>query len=71
MDCAREIPLDEIFIVPVRLNRCPIPRSIQRELQYVDLFPDWSRSMRRLVAMMRFAIARRSAWLLQTGPLET
>ena len=71
LDCAREIPLDEIFIVPVRLNRCPIPRSIQRELQYVDLFPDWSCGMRRLVAVMRLAIARRSAWLSQTEPLET
>ena len=68
LDCAREIPLDDIFIVPVRLNRCPIPRSIQRELQYVDLFPDWSRGMRRLVTVMRVAMARRSALILQTEP---
>jgi len=71
LDCAREIPLDEIFIVPVRLNRCPMPRSIQRELQYVDLFPDWSRGMRRLVTMMRLAMTRRSALIWQTEPLET
>ncbi len=32
LDCARQIPLDEIFIVPVRLNPCHVPRSIQREL---------------------------------------
>jgi hypothetical protein len=71
LDCARKIPLDEIFIVPVRLNRCPVPRSIQRELQYVDLFPDWSRSVRRLVSVMRLAMARRAAVFLQTEPLET
>ena len=71
LDCARQIPLDEIFIVPVRLNHCPIPRSIQRELQYVDLFPDWSRGLRRLVAVMRLAMARRSALILQTEPLGT
>ena len=70
LDCARQIPLDEIFIVPVRLNRCPVPRSIQRELQYVDLFPDWSRGMRRLVAMMRLAMARRSALALRAEPRE-
>jgi hypothetical protein len=53
LDCARRIPLDEIFVVPVRLDACRVPRSIQRELQYVDLFPDWNRGIQRLVRMMR------------------
>ena len=53
LDCARRVPLDDIFVVPVRLDACRVPRSIQRELQYIDLFPDWERGVRRLVAMMR------------------
>lgn len=53
LDCARRVPLDEIFVVPVRLDDCRIPRSIQRELQYVDLFPDWERGFARLVETMR------------------
>ena len=53
LDCARRIPLDEIFVVPVRLDACRVPRSIQRELQYVDLFPDWERAVERLIATMR------------------
>ncbi len=53
LDCARQIPLDEIFIVPVRLDNCRIPRSIQRAYQFVDLFPDWPTGIRRLTAMMR------------------
>jgi hypothetical protein len=61
LDCARQIPLDEIFIVPVRLDRCPVPRSIQRELQYIDLFPDWTEGIGRLVTMLRREVARRSA----------
>jgi len=61
LDCARRIPLEEIFIVPVRLNRCPLPRSIQRELQYADLFPDWTGGLARLVAMLRGEVARRAA----------
>jgi hypothetical protein len=61
LDCARQIPLEEIFIVPVRLNRCPVPRSIQRELQYVDLFPDWTGGLARLVTMLRGEVARRAA----------
>ena len=42
LDCAREVPLDESFIVPVRVNSCRVPRAIQREYQYIDLFPDWN-----------------------------
>jgi hypothetical protein len=42
LDCARQVPLDQIFIVPVRLDGCRVPRAIQRDYQYVDLYPDWS-----------------------------
>ena len=53
LDCARQVPLDEIFVVPVRLDACKVPRAIQREYQYVDLFPDWSRGLGRLEGVMR------------------
>ena len=59
LDCARQVPLEEIFIVPVRLSPCRVPRSIQREVQYVDLFPDWIEGLTRLVAMMRHELAGR------------
>lgn len=60
MDCARRIPLEEIFIVPVRLSACRVPRSIQREIQYVDLFPDWIDGLARLVATLRQEVALRA-----------
>jgi len=41
LDCARRVPLDEVFLIPVRIDNCPVPARIQRETQYVDLFPDW------------------------------
>jgi hypothetical protein len=47
--------------VPVRLDDCPVPRSIQRELQYIDLFPNWPHGIRRLLTMMRREVHRRSA----------
>jgi hypothetical protein len=53
LDCARQLPLDQIFIVPVRLAPCRVPRRIARELQYVDLFPDWVEGVTNLVAAMR------------------
>lgn len=41
LDCARRVPLDEIFLIPLRLDECPVPAKIRREIQYIDLFPDW------------------------------
>ncbi len=53
LDCARNVPLDEIFVVPVRLDDCAVPRAIQGKLQYIDLFPDWAAGMERLLTMLR------------------
>jgi len=52
LECARRVPLDEIFIIPARLNQCRVPARIQRELHYIDLFPDWERGCRRIRAIM-------------------
>jgi hypothetical protein len=52
LDCARRVPLDEIFIIPVRLDSCRVPARIQKELQYIDLFPDWRRGLGRLFSVM-------------------
>lgn len=60
LDCARRIPLDEIFLVPVRLDACHVPRPIQHEWQCIDLFPDWPRGLQRLVSMIRQEIRHKS-----------
>ena len=59
LDCARQIPLDQIFLVPVRLDACEPPRAISNEIQYIDLFPDRRSGVARLIAMMRRELARR------------
>lgn len=59
LQSARQIPLDGIFILPVRLDACELPRKIQLEVQYTDLFPDWGRGVIRLVTMMRRELERR------------
>lgn len=59
MDCARRVPLDETFLIPVRLNACHVPARIQREIQYIDLFPDWEKGFRRILRMMERQLARR------------
>jgi len=66
LDCARRVPLDEIFIVPLRLDACRVPRPIQRELQYIDVFPDWTAGVRHLLdTLQRELKRRRSAIFLQ------
>ncbi len=59
LDCARRVPLDEIFLVPVRLDDCRVPRPIRNELQYIDLFPDWTLGVRRLIGMLLREAPRR------------
>jgi hypothetical protein len=59
LDCARGMPLDHVFLIPVRLDDCSVPRRIQRETQYVDLFPDWVEGVARVVSSIRSAYRRR------------
>ena len=59
LDCARKRPLSAVFIVPVRFEECAVPRRISDHTQYVDLFPDWEKGIRRLAkAIHRSARAR-------------
>jgi hypothetical protein len=59
LDCAQQVPLDQIFIVPVRLDDCMVPRIVQAEFQWLDFFPDWGRGLALLKSMMRREMARR------------
>jgi hypothetical protein len=52
LDCALNQPLDGIYIVPVRLEECPVPRRILEQLQYVDLFPDFDAGVDRMAETM-------------------
>jgi hypothetical protein len=53
LNCAAQVPLDEIFFIPVRLDRCVIPRDISRRIQYVDLFPNWREGVRTVLGVMK------------------
>lgn len=50
---ADSIPLDEVFFIPVRLDTCTVPLRIQRETQYVDLFPDWDAGFSRILQIIK------------------
>jgi len=59
LDCARRIPLDETFLIPVRLDDCRVPYRIRREIQYIDLLPDWNRGVRRIVSVIERQLRKR------------
>ncbi len=52
LDCARHVPLDDVFLIPARLDDCRVPARIQRETQYVDLFPCWDAGFARIVRII-------------------
>lgn len=54
LECAAHLPLDDSFILPVRLDDCAVPPAIAGSIQYVDLFHDWDAG----VAVLRRAINR-------------
>jgi len=49
---ADSLPLDEVYFIPVRLNHCQMPLRIQRESQYIDLFPDWNAGFERVLEII-------------------
>jgi TIR domain len=48
LDVLAEFPDDQVFILPVRLDDCGIVSEPLREIQYVDMFPDWNSGAARL-----------------------
>jgi TIR domain len=53
LDVAACVPLEEIFLVPVRLSECQVPLQIARRTQYIDLFPEWEVGLKALLLMMK------------------
>ncbi len=49
LDCARRLPIDDVFLIPARLDDCRVPVRIQMETQYVDLFPDFDAGLERIL----------------------
>jgi len=58
LESARRLPLDEIFLLPIRLDNCPVPADVAREMQYVDLFPAWDAGISRVIEAIRRQVNR-------------
>ena len=52
LDTAERMPLEDIFLVPVRLTDCEVPLEVAQTTQYIDLFPDFETGVNALTRMM-------------------
>lgn len=50
LELLREFPESQTFVIPVRLDDTEIVNRELRELNWVDMFPEWRAGLRRLVA---------------------
>ncbi len=57
LDIALEIPEEDIFIIPLRLEKCEPPRSL-RSYQYADYFPEAHRE--RAFERLLFSLRKRA-----------
>jgi hypothetical protein len=61
LDCARLAPVDDVFLIPVRLDDCRLPEEIRKRWHYVDLFPSLEEGVKKLVQIIRREMRRRNA----------
>jgi hypothetical protein len=60
LDIAKRLPLEDIFLIPARLEKCHVPATLNREWQYIDLFPDWDKGVNRIIGSIRRHLTRRN-----------
>jgi hypothetical protein len=58
---ADRMPLDDVFMLPVRIEECDVPCRIARQMQYANLFPDWDAGVAQLIESIRVEWEKRTA----------
>lgn len=53
IEILKEYPDDEIYIIPIRLDNCHPSNELLLDLNWIDLFEDYTRAMDRLVQFLR------------------
>jgi hypothetical protein len=59
--CAERMPLDDVFILPVRFGECKVPNRIAWQIQCADPFPDWNKGIDQLVLSIQTEWDKRKA----------
>ena len=48
IEASKQFPEKEVFMIPARLDNCEMPYEILKEIQSVDLFPDWDKGINQI-----------------------
>lgn len=56
IDVLDEFPVGDIYIIPVRLSECQPRHSRIRDLQWVDLFPDWGKAITKISKTLELSL---------------
>jgi hypothetical protein len=59
--CADRMPLEDVYLLPVRFAECQVPSRIAWQTQYADMFPDWDAGVAQLIHSIRAEWAKRKA----------
>jgi len=52
LEVLREVPEDRIFLIPARLEDCGLPVFALREINHIDLFPDYDVGLHEILAAL-------------------
>ena len=59
LDSAARVPFEEVYLLPIRFEKCTVPERVTSQYQYVDLFPNWSLGVEALVDVINKQQAQR------------
>lgn len=48
-----QIPINQIFMIPARLDDCKVIHPRLQGIQYINLYPDWEISVNRIVKLIK------------------
>ena len=60
LEVLKEFPEGQIYLIPIRLDDCPMPVEELREIQYDDFFPDWNLGMTKVLKAIGTKVSHES-----------
>jgi hypothetical protein len=57
LDILDEYPESQVYLIPVRLDNCKVSDSRLKQIQYVDLFPDWDKGFSKILYTIQHALS--------------
>ena len=53
LETLEEIPEDQVFVIPVKIDNCQIPFEKLSKIHYQDMFPDWNKGVEKIIKVIK------------------